>query len=263
MPKYTPNELLQRDSIIKSHSKLISFLNADIINKLVNLFDENNSIISKYIENERKLQGLNSSNIKVVTMLYDETKENSSLIIKIVKDDVEILHLSIHLVPQRLKPENSGIIHMYKNIYKSRVSSRKRNKLYALIEVKQPLAKPNSLYFSIADGYNTPVNVTNSAKNDPEIQKEMNIIITVLNRLFDEDNNEYYIGNSNKLYNIHKKTNVVLNNMNMHGKLLTRKNKGITMLPKQTSDPIMPITKPVLKANTISRKLNGTRKKLR
>jgi predicted RecA/RadA family phage recombinase len=49
----------------------------------------------------------------------------------------------------------------------------------------------------------------------------------------------------------------------MHGKLLTRKNKGITMLPKQTADPIMLITKPVLKVNTIPRKVNGTRKKLR
>ncbi len=262
MPKYTPTELAKRNSIIKSQKHFIDFLDADIINKLVNLFDKNNSIVSKYIENERKIRGLNDSIIKVESEVFGKNKNRSALLIKIIKNNTEILHITIHLVVNTLNANKTGIIHMYKNIYESRVSSRKRNKLYALIEIKQPVGKPNSLEFSIADGYNTPTNVANSVINDPEIKAEMNVIITVLNRLFDEDNKEYYIGNSTKLYNIHRETNEVLNNMNI-SKLLTRKNKGITMLPKQTSDPIMPITKPVLKANTISRKLNGTRKKLR
>jgi len=70
----------------------------------------------------------------------------------------------------------------------------------------------------------------------------MNVIIDVLNRLFDEDNKEFYIGirhrdntnyvnNHYKLYEPHKLTNTVLQNMNMHSKYNTRRNKGRMMLP--------------------------------
>ena len=60
----------------------------------------------------------------------------------------------------------------------------------------------------------------------------MDIIIRILNRLFDEDNKEFYIGNnSNKLTLIHNKTNSILNIINKHPKQFTRKNKGISIIP--------------------------------
>jgi hypothetical protein len=62
----------------------------------------------------------------------------------------------------------------------------------------------------------------------------MDVIINVLNRLFDEDD-EYYIGNNSTLYPIHKKTNLVLNNINKHTTIITRKNKGTFLYPKSIS----------------------------
>jgi hypothetical protein len=62
----------------------------------------------------------------------------------------------------------------------------------------------------------------------------MDVIISVLNRLFDEDD-EYYIGNNSIVYPIHNKTNLVLNNINKHTTILTRKNKGKFLYPTSIS----------------------------
>ena len=64
---------------------------------------------------------------------------------------------------------------------------------YHLISVIIPPNKPKSLEFSIADGYDTPSNVKNTQKYDPDLQREMDAIIAVLNNLFDEKNTEFYI----------------------------------------------------------------------
>jgi len=117
------------------------------------------------------------------------------------------------------------MIHIYKNIYKQLNKKINKKLLYALISVEQPSNKPNSLVFSIDDGYNTP-SVENAELYDPEIQSEMNVIITVLNRIFDEDNNDYYIGNTNTSYINLNKVNAVLNNINKHTIYFTRKNYG-------------------------------------
>jgi hypothetical protein len=68
----------------------------------------------------------------------------------------------------------------------------------------------------------------------------MDAIIAILNYLFDEKNTEFYIGDPNKLYSIHKNTNNILNNINKHSKHTTRKNKGIKMFD------IISINKPII-----------------
>jgi hypothetical protein len=245
MKRYTQNELNTRNKIIKSHVLFGNFLDRDIINRLINLFDENsnsNDKITKYIEDERKLRGLNDMNITIKSELYGETKSNSTLYLKIIKNNIDIVHLTLHLVPTTLNSSKDGIIHLYKNIYKPKITGSKRHKLYALILVTQPLNKPHSLEFSIASGYNTPPNIPNTIVLDSDIKKEMDVIITVLNRIFDE-NSKYYIGHKKDLETIHNKTNTVLNNINNHTALVTRKNKGNRMLPKlNTSMPAINIS---------------------
>lgn len=63
----------------------------------------------------------------------------------------------------------------------------------------------------------------------------MNVIMTVLNRLFDEDNTDFYIGRQNKLFPIHKNTNAILENINHHSHIVSRKNKGSRMYPPLNS----------------------------
>ena len=68
-------------------------------------------------------------------------------------------------------------------------------------------------------------------KYDPELQQEMNVIIRVLNRMFDEDNHDFYIGNEDNLFPIHKNTNTILDNINRRSNSIPLKNKSARMYP--------------------------------
>jgi hypothetical protein len=228
-----PTPTLQRNLVIESHKLLWRFLDATMINKLVNLFDDkynsSNEKICKYIENERIVQGLDASGVTVKSEVYGYDHSNSTLFLKIQKNNIDFLHLSIHLSPKSFNPKDAGLIHMVKNFYTTpKFKIEKKNK-YVLISIKQQSHKPNSLYFSIEDGYTTPIN--GAHLYDPEIQKEMNVIITVLNRLFDENNAEFYIGEQNNIFPIHNNTNTILKNINNHSQIVSRKNKGSRMYP--------------------------------
>jgi hypothetical protein len=244
MSRYSNEELYKRNKIIKSQLLLGNFLNVDIINKLIHLFDETsiNSTpkIKNYIVNERKLRGLDNY-ITVTSEVYGTDMNNSTLHLQLKKDGNDFIHLSIHLVMQKLEPHNSGMIHIAKNIYKKKNIRSKKIKSYAIILVEQRPDKPNSLHFSIGDGYITP-HVKNANIYDPLIEQEMDVIITVLNNIFDEDkpefyigikhrNNKHYVNNNYKLYEPHKIINTILENMNTHSIIKTRNNKGRKMLP--------------------------------
>lgn len=97
------------------------------------------------------------------------------------------------------------MIHFKKNIFttKPKYSSTQKRKLghytYAHIKIHRPVNKPHSLFFTIEDGKTTDMN--NANKYNAIIQEEMDVIITVLNRMFNEDNSEYYIGNYYEVHN--------------------------------------------------------------
>jgi hypothetical protein len=55
----------------------------------------------------------------------------------------------------------------------------------------------------------------------------MNVILIILNNLFDENNKKFYIGDKFKIREINNTTNKVLNNINKYSILTKRKNKGI------------------------------------
>jgi hypothetical protein len=71
---YTENQLKQREKIIESQKLFWSMLDSTMVNKLVNLFDDSRESpykISKYIEYERKLRGLDK-NIDIIGKVYGE-----------------------------------------------------------------------------------------------------------------------------------------------------------------------------------------------
>ena len=217
----------QRTQIIQSQKQLWNILDLQLIINLVELF--NSKSLATYIINERKLQGLSDEDISVNSYIYGygHKAKNPTLHLQIKKNDKDYLHLSIHLVANKLDPRNAGLIHFKKNVYNKKIPKKA---LYALISVHQPIQKPNSLEFSIADGYTTP-GTQNAHLYDPNLQKEMDVIITVLNRLFDEENEDYYIGNQKLVTPIHKNINTVLENMNSRTQYVERKNKDIKQFP--------------------------------
>ncbi len=231
MKRYTKKELKRRNRIIQSQILLGNFMNKELINELVNLFDQKSGDekekISKYIKDEREKRGLDNSKIKIKTKVYGFFKNKSTFILEIYKNNIKFLHLSIHIAPDDLNPEKHGMLHIFKNIYTEKDYLKN---LYSLIYVNNPQDKPNSLIFSIGDGYITQ-GIKSKNSYEKEIQAEMDIIIAVLNNIFDENNTELYIGKNKDFINIYNKTNNVLRNMNSRPNYVTRKNKGKTYFP--------------------------------
>lgn len=266
MSSYTSTQLNDRRKILQSQTLFFNFLDRYIVNNIAQLFDtSSNAKIIKYLEAERNNMGLSNNDITFKSEIHGENINNSTLHLGIIKDNIELLHLSIHFSVSTLKPSKTGVIHFVKDIYYNQnMSTSERKKIYALISVHHPKGKSNSLEFTIADGYTTPNikynqyfnNIKTQEEMDIILQQEMTAIINVLNRIFDEEQPDYYIGNPNiinkqmnkhknnniliKPLDIHLKTNNVLQNINKYTKHVTRKNKGFTFLPKVTNDPPIP-----------------------
>jgi hypothetical protein len=245
---YTPEQIQKRQKTLQSQLLFSKFLDTDIISRLIDLFNNNKKHntpkIIKYIEDERHLQNLDSKNVEIKSYIYNTSAQDSTLHLQIAKNGIDFIHLSMHLVPKTINVDKAGLIHIKKDIYrKMKVSYRENNRLYALITVEQPKGKPNSLVFSIdKDYYKTNVShITNTSKLDVEINKEMEVIIAVLNRLFDESDTEHYIGDKDKLLPINLNNNTVnnvLNNINKHSVLISRKNKGTkTLIGRNMNKP--------------------------
>jgi hypothetical protein len=244
---YTPEKLHKRQITLQSQLLFGKFLDTNIITKLINLFNDiknyNTPKIIQYVEDERRLQKLDSKHVEIKSELYKASDNDTTLHLQISKNGIDFIHLSIHLIPKTINVDKAGLLHIFKDIYrKMGVPHNQSNRLYALIDVEQPKDKPNSLVFSIdKDYYKTNVtNIANSNTVDIEINKEMDAIINVLNRLFDEKNTEYYIGNKDKIaqININNTINKVLNNINTHSILVSRKNKGTkTLIGRNTNKP--------------------------
>lgn len=250
MKLYTQEQLNRREIILQTHKNFDKFLDVDIINTLINLFDDTpdkfldkNKKITKYVEDERKMRKLSSSNVKFRSHVFGENNNNSSLIFIIVKDDKDFLHITIHLSLKYLESRDTGMIHIYKDIYEPNVSKKKKSLIYALISVRKTINKPNSLVFSIADGYDTPAIVKDVDLYDEDIQKEMSVIIGVFNKLFDEANEEYYVGLNKNISFIHNKTSNVITNMNQHTEHITRKNRGSKIIPFSNNKTIFEINR--------------------
>jgi hypothetical protein len=268
MPKYTPAELQKRDAIIQTHRLFGDVLDADMINSLVYLFDKkrinNKDTIRQYIEEERMKRGINDTDKTTNSEIYDHTRNTATLHIDINKNNMKLIHFTIHLTLHTLHPKDNGMIHFSKDIY--RISYKKQ--FYALVAVVRPQGKPHSLEFYIPEEFQTTPDAPNSSIYDMEVQQEMDIIITVMNHLFDEKH-KYYIGNilhpsSDELKNIYpyyKNTNTVLNDINMYSKIKTRRNTGKYPLPpRQNQYPNM--TYPIIRRTITKKNKRRTTRKI-
>jgi hypothetical protein len=230
------NQRKQKEEIITSQKLFWSFLDFTMLNKLVNLFDDTVAgpdKISKYIENERRIRGMDEAS--VVGKVYRELNIESDVLLEIRKNNQPILHLSLHLSPYSFSSKKTGPLHIYKNIYNTTQNLYKKKK-YAIIRVEKPIGKDKSLEFSIAHGYKTPgINA-----DEKEIQQEMDVIIHIINRIFDQYD-PYYIGVEEELININPKTEPIVNNIN-NKSYVQLKNKGLRTISKiNKTIPKLPI----------------------
>jgi hypothetical protein len=277
MVTYTPTQLAKRKTIIESHKLLTPFLNKNAINNLLHLFDPitegntspDNKIIY-YIDKERQIRGLDSDNMKITSSYYDYEYNNSTYHIQIEKNGADFLHLTIHVVPANFKPNKTGLIHFVKDVYGPKSGSGLDHKeTVSLILVTKPPGKNFSLEFSIAYDYDTP-NMNKFTPTESQITQERDVIITVLNRIFDEDNIEYYIGCRSNSKNC--KININMKKLNKPEEIpLNNMNSFIeTIIPSPKINPIIynkiqiphskanPFIKPInLKINHVTRNNRG------
>ena len=232
---------------IRSHRTLGPFLDRFMINRLNTLF-KNNGRVTEFVKEERRRRGLDEANTTVESMVYGTDRNNSTLLLIIKRDGKEFIHLTIHLSPKELgfTIKSTGIVHIVKNIYNKYVTRKKNYLAKSLYAVYRPQGKSHSLQFRIVERYTTPENPEKPEKSesvsiinqyDDEVKQEMDVLTSVLNKLFDEDDREHYVGdydavhhisqNNKKANNVEPNTNNILRNINLHSNAITRKNKGV------------------------------------
>lgn len=120
------------------------------------------------------------------------------------------------------------MIHIKKDIYFVKRTCRDTDVYCALLKVEAP--NDRSLRFSIGFDDDTSTSPLSSIYNE-EVNQEMDVIVAVLNKIFDADNDAYFIGNpeARLALPIENKTNVFLSNMNAHPQVATRRNRGRLM----------------------------------
>lgn len=232
---------------IKSHRSLGPFLDRFMINRL-NAWFKNNGKITEFVREERRRRGLDEANTTVESMVYGTKDKNSTLLIEIKRNGERFIHLTIHLSPEGLgfTHKSTGIAHIVKDIYKGYISGKKDYLAKSLYAVYRPQGKYHSLQFRIVERYTTPENPENPEKPesvsiinqyDDEVKQEMDVITSVLNKLFDENDREHYVGDYDAVHfgpehaqkdiHVEPNTNNILRNINLHSNAITRKNKGV------------------------------------
>lgn len=227
--------------IIQSHRSLGPFLDRFMINRL-NAWFKNNGRVTEFVKEERRHRGLDEANTTVESMVYGTKENNTTLLLEIKKNGECFIHLTIHLSPDELglTIKGTGIVHIVKNIYIKRIPIKKKYRIKSMYAVYQTHGKPHSLQFRIAEHYRTPEIpeiVPHIDKYDEEVKQEMDVLTSVLNKLFDEDDREHYVGdydavhhgshNNEKSNTVEPNTNNILRNINLHSHAITRKDKGI------------------------------------
>ena len=195
-----------------------------IINRLNVLF-KNNGKVTDFIKEERRKRELDEIYTTIESSVYGTNKMNTTLQIMIKKHGKDFIHLSIHLAPEFLGigKKDSGMIHIVKDIYSSIVSRKKDHLIHAIYSIEKVPDMHHSLHFSIQYRYSTPYNNELVYQYDDEIKKEMDVITTVLNQLFDENDSEHYVGYSDNTP-LEQNTNDILRNMNTRTTYIKRKN---------------------------------------
>jgi hypothetical protein len=192
--------------------------------------------ITDYVKEEWKKHHMNDPTITVRSEIYGYIDKNTkkinkitpSLHLQIQQNGRDLVHLSIHLIIASLEPKHTGIIHFYKNEYKNKTKYHPRivaRNHYSLIKV-HPFH--HSLQFSINYGYHTKGVTNQNVTIETLIQEHMNIIVNVLNSIFDETNTRY-IGHKN-IAEIHPLINETVKAMNDKNTHSSRSDKHITMM---------------------------------
>ena len=272
-------------NIANSHQHLGSFFDESILANLTHLFDANpiyndpkHNIVA-YIVNEHTKQQIPTNDLIISSVVHGISKGDPMLIAKIKYKNKPLVHFTIHLAPDRLNKSAHGMVHLVKNIYQnSRKYGTLKNRGRVRLFVSIPQNKPRSLHFTIMDGRNPPKK--GNTTNDYIVQREMDILITVMNKIFDENDHYHYVGNfqlPGQMVNInvlppirpyHTNMPTIAQQINTYGLAITRKNKGAPYVIPAVDPSLLPFVGPATHAISatgtagriarIARKAKGT-----
>lgn len=240
-------------TVTRTQYRLSNIFDRFVLNRLVSWFS-NNGKVTEFVRRVRRQMGLDEDNVTIESKVYGMEKNNSTLLLHIKKNEIPFIHLSIHLAPKYMYNEHSssGFVHIVKDIYMNYdINPYMECLIKTVYGILQPEEKPHSLYFipylrkctreqlhsiSVHPSRNKTDLIKAVDIYEDDIQQEMKVITTVLNKMFDEDDPEHYVGDYNALHPyhpiqvdepIHPNTNAVLRNMNQRPKYIRRKNMGV------------------------------------
>lgn len=248
-----------RANAISTHPYLGYYLDGNVINHLVFLFGEQYrdyklypnqppKRIETYIEKEHLIMGIPLIDLsyngmaygyeKSVTSTADRFDASPTFLVEVLYEGKILLHLTIHLALEVLPKDKAGMIHFDRDIYKKNGQYPiKGLDTHVVIRVNRMNQNGNSLQFSILDDYDTPTDASLQHINNMILQ-EMNIIIRVLNKMFNPTNRDYSV--QEIIFPMNPITDIITNQMNTLGIVAPRRNKGKRYVPEAWRDQNVP-----------------------
>ena len=173
-----------------------------------------------------------------IDTVVSDPANNPTCIAKFLYRGRPFLHLSIHLAPTDQDIDHHGMIHLLKDYYCVGSRVMPADKCRVRIKVTSIDDKPESLSFELIDDSAPPADADTSM--EPIMKTEMDILMTVLNRLFNQNEPWYYVGTAmptnRKLVNMNKAAPLLSQHpgtnpsaMRINGLMIPRKNSGLLL----------------------------------
>jgi hypothetical protein len=257
--------------IVNSHALFGSGFDEGSVNNFIGSFREENQptptdpaphsitayIMKEHDEQQKLKNGITVTSLVKGFQMHEINEDNDPMcIVKILYNNKNLIHLTIHLAPTRLFPYEHGMIHIVKDCYKSRRKRIFSPMVTMRIHVSTPLNKPLSKHFTLIDDTHPIYGHAGDAATENRIKEESDILIGVLNKMFNQDEPFYYIGHpQGNMVNLNNQTatpafpkqpitDLILNQMNRPAVKFSRKNKGTQLTstfgpyPKYMYDPL-------------------------
>jgi hypothetical protein len=237
-------------AVVDSHKNLGVVISLEMLDRLNMFFDPiqkgppavyadpNHNIIT-YIYKEHINEGTPvPPDITYISKVHKPTDDDPKYILEVYKGKIKLIHLTIHIAPTSLKRKHHGMIHIVRNVYNNpKKYGTRKNYATMRIQAFKDTAKPQSRAFKIV-GNRSPPPHPNAQQYDADVTRESDILIKVLNNIFDERKTYLYANNeiaSRKVNHTyippsvppHTHTNPIAMKINSHNQtIFSRGNQG-------------------------------------
>jgi hypothetical protein len=236
-------------AVVDSHMNLGVVISLEMLDRLNMFFDPiqkgppavyadpNHNIITYIYKEHLKASTPVPADITYISKVHKPTSDDPMYILEVYKGNIKLIHLTIHIAPTYLDPQYHGMIHIVRNVYNQKKYGMRKAAITMRIQAFKDPAKPQSRTFKII-GSRLPPSHPNAQQYDADVTRESDILIKVLNNIFDEKKTHAYANNeiaSRKVNNTyipfsvppHTHTNPIAMKINSHKQTpYSRGNKG-------------------------------------